>query len=224
VDQLGARDGMHAIDSRILPSFLQEIDALHSVDRLILVGATNRPDLLDEALLRPGRFGDREYRISRPRTRQATREILSCYLTADLPYQSNDKNGKGPPEAIIEDVLSALFAPNGDLSSLGTLHFREGSTKPVTPAMVMSGALIKGAAEEAKRRSCLRGTKGEPLGVSSADLLAGFDRELTTVVERLTPPAARRLLDLPPDCDVVKIEKRRASAPRKHDYLGTVGH
>ena len=54
VDHLGSRGGVNEIDSRILPSFLHEIDELRSVDRVLLVGSTNRPDLLDEALMRSG--------------------------------------------------------------------------------------------------------------------------------------------------------------------------
>ena len=145
MDHLGARNGFDSIDSRILPTFLQEIDALLSVDRLLLVGATNRPDLVDDALLRQERFGSRVYHIPRPGTRQATCEILECYLTEDLPYRQNGNGRKSPAASVIGDALSALYAPNGEFSTLAKLHFRDGSTKPVTPAMVMSGALIKSA-------------------------------------------------------------------------------
>ena len=220
MDHLGARNGFDSIDSRILPTFLQEIDALLSVDRLLLVGATNRPDLVDDALLRQERFGSRVYHIPRPGTRQATCEILECYLTEDLPYRQNGNGRKSPAASVIGDALSALYAPNGEFSTLAKLHFRDGSTKPVTPAMVMSGALIKSATDGAKRRSCLRSVKGGPVGIASEDLLASFDRELSSVVERLKPGPSLRLLDLPSDWDVVRVEvSRREKDPRKYEYV-----
>ena len=58
-----------------------------------------------------------------------------------------------PIASMIGVALSALYAPNGEFSTLAKLHFRDGSTKPVTPAMLMSRALIKSATDGAKRRS-----------------------------------------------------------------------
>ena len=102
--------------------------------------------------------------------------------------------------------MSALYAPNGELSALARLHFRDGSTEPLTPAMLMSGALIENATLDAKRRSCFRQLAGEPPGISTPDLLAAFERELMDIVVRLTPGPSMRMLELPPDMDVVKVE------------------
>ncbi len=215
VDHLGSRGGVNEIDSRILPSFLHEIDELRSVDRVLLVGSTNRPDLLDEALMRSGRFGGRQYAIPRPGTRQATTDILARYLTEDLPY----REAAGGRRSMIEQAVSALYAPNGELATLATLHFRSGATRPVTPGALMSGALIEAATEEAKRRSCHRARLGEPAGRGGDDLHAPTDMQRTTVIDRRRTRTPRRLLDLPPDLDVVKVERAsRGTRARRYTF------
>jgi proteasome-associated ATPase len=210
MDHLGSRDHRLAgeVDARLLPSFLQEIDGV-TTHRMMLVGATNREDLLDEALLRPGRFG-KLFRFTRP-TRQQAREILLRHLTADVPVQHNGDGQVEAIRALTENVLATLYAPNGELSTLATLTFRDGSRRPLTSAQIMSGALIAAAVEQAKRRSCLRVLNGGPEGIRSEDLHAALDRELSGICARLKPgPSLQQMLDLPPDRDVVRIELRRS--------------
>jgi proteasome-associated ATPase len=215
MDHLGSRDHRAAgeVDARLLPCFLQEIDAVRT-HRLLLLGATNREDLLDEALLRPGRFG-RTVRVGRPDRAQA-REIFRRYLTTGVPVH---QNGGGPAETIhdlIEDLLSALYAPNGDLSRLATLTFRDGSQLPLTASHIMSGALIAAAVEQGKRRGCFRALKGGPGAIGIEDLRAAVRRELDSICERLKPgPTLQQMLDLPPDRDVVKVERCRPQEQRR---------
>ena len=223
IDHLGSRgDSLStAIDTRVLPAFLHEIDGLEGLDRVLLIGATNRPDLLDEALLRPGRFGDKVFRIPRP-NREAAREIFRKYLVPELPYYStNGKTGQDLTAAMIEAALAALYAPNGENSTLATLTFRDGSRRPLTAPQVMSGALIANAVAEAKRRSCLRAVRSGPVGLTTADLLAAMDRELWSIAQRLKPgPALQQLLDLPQDLDVVKVEVHpQRREPRSFAYI-----
>jgi proteasome-associated ATPase len=209
MDHLGSRDHRLAgeVDARLLPCFLQEIDAV-TTHQMMLVGATNREDLLDEALLRPGRFG-RLFRFTRP-TREQAKEILLRHLSADVPVQHN---GDGPEEAIrtlSENLLCTLYAPNGELATLATMTFRDGSRRPLTSAQIMSGALIAAAVEQAKRRSCLRALHGGPEGIGAEDLHAALHSELSAICARLKPgPSLQQMLDLPPDRDVVRIDLYR---------------
>jgi proteasome-associated ATPase len=206
MDHLGSRDHRAAgdVDARLLPCFLQEIDAIRT-PRLLLLGATNREDLLDEALLRPGRFG-RTFRIGRP-NRLQTREIFRRYLTADLPMRHNGHGGSELIQHLIEDLLSALYAPNGEFARLATLTFRDGSRLPLGASQIVSGALIAAAVEQGKRRGCFRALDGGPGDIDGDDLRAALRRELSAICMRLKPGLAlQQMLDLPPDRDVVKVE------------------
>ncbi len=221
VDHLGARgDGVStAIDSRVLPAFLHEIDGLEALNRVALIGSTNRPDLLDEALLRSGRFGDKVFRIPRP-SREAAREIFRKHLSPELPFHTNGKGGAAAAEQMIEAALSAIYAPNGENHTLATLTFRDGSRKPLTAEQVMSGALIGNAVREAKGRSCRRAMKNGAAGIAAADLLAALDRQLSGIAQRLKPGAAlQQMLDLPQDLDVVKVEAHARMQEKSYEYL-----
>lgn len=222
IDHLGARgDSISTvIDSRVLPAFLHEIDGLEALDRVLLIGATNRPDLLDEALLRSGRFGDKIFRIPRP-GREAAREIFRKHLVPELPFYANGNGSEGAAEAMIEAALTAIYSPNGEGYTLATLTFRDGSRKPLIAPQVMSGALIANAVREAKQRSCRRALRGGPVGITATDLLTAIDRELSSIAQRLKPgPALYQMLDLPQDLDVVKVEVHPSrKEPRSYEYL-----
>ena len=71
------------IESTIVPQFLSEIDGVESLRDVIVIGASNRQDLIDPAVLRPGRL-DIKIKIPRP-DEQGAKDILGKYLTADLP-------------------------------------------------------------------------------------------------------------------------------------------
>jgi hypothetical protein len=125
----------------------------------------------------------------------------------DLPLQQNGGDLAETIHTLIENLLSALYAPNGELSRLATLTFRDGSKQSLTAGQIMSGALIAAAVEQGKRRGCFRALQGGPPNVCADDLHAAMRRELRALCERLKPGLAlQQLLNLPPDRDVVKIE------------------
>ena len=220
MDHLGSRDHRMAgeIDARLLPCFLQEIDAVRT-HRLLLLGATNREDLLDEALLRPGRFG-RMFRIGRP-TRGQARAIFRRYLTADLPVRQNGHGASDTIHRLVEDLLSALYAPNGEFARLAILTFRDGSRVPLSAGQILSGALIAAAVEQGKRRGCFRALDGGPGDIDEDDLRFALRRELSAICARLKPGLSlQQMLDLPPDRDVVKVEPcMPGEQPRRAQYL-----
>ena len=215
MDTLGSRDHQMAeIDARLMPCFLQEVDSIRN-PRIMLIGATNMESRLDEALIRPGRFGA-IHRVSRPNREQA-RQIFGCHLAADLPLA----DGEAP--AMIEQALAATYAPNGELATLATLTFRDGTRRPLTAPQVMSGALIAAVVNRAKRRGCFRGLDGGPAGIASADLMESLAVELSAIAGRLRPGAAlTQMLGLPQDMDVVRVDPRPADAPLRAQFLRAV--
>lgn len=81
------------IENTIVPQLLSEIDGVEALENVIVIGASNREDMIDPAILRPGRL-DVKIKIERPDL-EAAREILSKYLTADLPIHPDDLNEHG---------------------------------------------------------------------------------------------------------------------------------
>jgi SpoVK/Ycf46/Vps4 family AAA+-type ATPase len=215
LDSIGTTRGRagSAVDDRVLQAFAAELDGVLSQrnHNILMIGATNRRESLDPALLRPGRFGDKEIRVGRPGM-SAARAILAKHLTPGINYALN---GSGGPSAtrdhIIDATVSRLYAPNGE-SDLCSLIFRDGSQRPVKPADLMSGASLAKIAHAARERACWREVTTHSQGVRIEDLFAAVDRELDRLSRILTPANAREhLVGLPDDLDVVKVER---SGPR----------
>ncbi|MDR4468960.1 MAG: AAA family ATPase [Nitrospira sp.] len=225
-DHFGSRDGVgHDVDARILPTLLHEVDSLQSVPNIFLIGATNRPDLMDDALLRPGRFGDRAVSVPRP-NRSAAQAIFRVHLPVDLAYAIDDEAAPELRETVMTHLLSQVYAPNGELAHLGQLTFRDGSRKPLEASQLMSGALIANAVTEVKHRSCMRVLDGRPAAITLQDLADALHQELMGLASRLKPGAGlKQQLDLPSDLDVVRIElntterNMQQTAWRQADHL-----
>ena len=72
------------INNTLVPMFCSEMDGIESLRDVVIILASNRPDLIDPAVLRPGRI-DRKIKVARP-DREAAAEILKVYLTEQLPF------------------------------------------------------------------------------------------------------------------------------------------
>ena len=97
------------VETTIVPQLLSEIDGVEGLEHVIVIGATNREDMIDPAILRPGRL-DVKIKIERPDA-EASRDIFRKYLTADLPLHADDlaEHG-GSPEATVEAMIEATVA------------------------------------------------------------------------------------------------------------------
>ncbi len=209
------------IDSRTLTTFLSELDGLQQTDNILVIGATNREDLIDPALKRPQRFGDSIFRLPRP-DRQAAMEIFGKYLKSDLPFYNNGKKAKGREKAaeIIEAAIAHLYAPNSPRQVIATLTFRDGSKREVQPCDVISGALIENTVRKASYASCTRSLEGRG-GITKADVLDAIDEELDSIARQLKHSwTIRDWLDLDQDADVVKVDVTPTrSNTRMHHYV-----
>lgn len=210
------------IDSRTMTTFLSELDGLESTENILVVGATNREDLIDPALKRPKRFGDRIFRIERP-NQQAAAEIFSKYLHPDLPYyycNGRRLSGKQMAEEIIETAVNHLYGPNSPRAKIATLTFRNGAKEEVRPADVVSGAMIENTVRKASYKSCVRALDGQE-GITLEDVLDALDDELDSIAEQLKDiRTLHAWLDIDRDMDVVKVEIHPAnSTTRPYQYV-----
>jgi proteasome-associated ATPase len=202
IDAIGRRRGSDmgsTATDRILATFLSQLDGISQVNNLIVIGATNRADVLDGGLTRPGRLGDVRIRIGTP-NRQGARAILSRYLGNGLPLA-------GGAERLVETLLSRIYSPRSDFAELLRVTLRDGRKIAVGARDLVSGALfenlVRSAAEEAAEREMLTGA----VGVSEDDLMQALERAMHGLALTLTPANIRsHTMRLPQDVDPVGVE------------------
>jgi proteasome-associated ATPase len=205
IDAIGRRRGtdLGGAPDRILATFLAQLDGMQQVGNVIVIGATNRADILDAGLVRPGRLGDLRLRIPPP-TRAAARAILLRYLSG-LPLS-------GDAGELAEALLSRVYSPRGEYAELARVTLRDGRKVPVAGRDLASGAMLENvvrvAAEEAADREAQTGSGG----VSEDDLAAALDRELRGAAALLSPGNVRGYVPrLPQDIDPVAVEVVRGA-------------
>lgn len=139
------------MEATIVPQFLAELDGLQSLENVVVIGATNREDLIDPAILRPGRL-DRKIRIPRP-DRQAAKEIFSKYLTADLPIEACHLDTLGEAQKavqwMIDESVEELYSSKTE-NELIEITFADGSRKTLYTKDLCSGAIIENVVNRAK--------------------------------------------------------------------------
>ena len=139
------------MEATIVPQFLSELDGLEGLENVVVIGATNREDLIDPAILRPGRL-DRKIRIPRP-DRQAAAEILTKYLTADLPIEARHLDTLGDPQTavqwMIDEAVEELYGSKIE-NELIEITFTDGSRKTLYTKDLCSGAIIENIINRAK--------------------------------------------------------------------------
>src|SRR5438132_492598 len=108
--------GISDVETTIVPQFLTELDGVEGLRNVVVIGASNRPDLIDPAILRPGRL-DVKIKIDRP-DRVAAGDIFRKYLTSDLPIAAAEaRQHGGVPTALgtmIESALEAMYSRDED--------------------------------------------------------------------------------------------------------------
>lgn len=150
------------METTIVPQLLTELDGVEDLGNVIVIGASNREDMIDPAILRPGRL-DVKIEISRPDA-AASMDILSKYLTDDLPLDSSEVAAHGGDRSATTATMIA--------ASVATLFHDDES------ARYMSGALLRNVVDRAKTRAIKHHVGGGDKGLSTAHLLAASDQEL----------------------------------------------
>jgi proteasome-associated ATPase len=225
---LGTRRSMRSfnINNTLVPMFCAEMDGIESLRDVVIILASNRPDLIDPAVLRPGRI-DRKIKVARP-DRQGAAEILKVYLTADLPYGASPDVGDGTQtaarDALIEDVIGRLFLRH-DANRLLAVRLRNGHTKILYRADMVSGAILAAIVRRAKERAIERALQGaSESGITADDLFEAINEEYREG-EVLPPDDAAeewlKLLDHHPE-QVVGISSFRRGRQTEERLLGQI--
>jgi len=168
-----------SILSTLVPMFCTEMDGIESLNEVVIILASNRADLIDPAILRPGRI-DRKIKVSRP-DREAAREIYRIYLSEDLPYDPElVKRMDGVPPAIahlIDRVVETQFSRKDENRFLDVI-LRSGKRDTLYRGDLVSGAIIASVVERAKELAIKRAiTTMVEEGISESDLLVSLNTE-----------------------------------------------
>ncbi|MBS1706799.1 MAG: AAA family ATPase [Armatimonadetes bacterium] len=216
------------ISNTVVPQFCAEMDGLVSLENVVLVITTNRPDYIDPAILRPERI-DRKVKISRP-DKEATRSILSIYLHQDLPLDPDlvkeyDGEESCARKALIESTLAYLWRESRESEFL-TISLRNGSFETLHYHDLLSGALIKSVVDRAKDMAIRRAIDQmvNEVGLRQSDMVEAIDAEYRE--NEIFPKNDQiedwlKLIDIEPEFVVDVKPTRTASQPRKnrHDVV-----
>ena len=166
------------IESTIVPQLLAEIDGVESLKNVIVVGASNREDLIDPAILRPGRL-DVKIKIERPDER-AAKDIFHKYLTPTLPISKSEIEEHGSVEdaitTIIDATVDAMYSVADDNRFL-EVTYANGDKEVLYFKDFSSGAMIENIVRRAKKMAIKRRIAGGVKGVGGGDLLNAIHQE-----------------------------------------------
>jgi proteasome-associated ATPase len=167
------------IESTIVPQFLSEIDGVERLRNVIVIGASNRQDLIDPAVLRAGRL-DVKIKISRPDV-NAAREIFSKYLATDLPYADEEVSRHGGDrkmfvERLISMTVEGMYATSEENKFL-EVTYANGEKETLYFKDFASGALIEGIVSRAKKYAIKRVIANETKGIRADDLMRAVREE-----------------------------------------------
>jgi len=141
------------VENTIVPQLLSEIDGVESLENVIVIGASNREDMIDPAILRPGRL-DVKIKIERPDA-EAARDIFSKYLTADLPLHEEDLREHGADrdatvEAMRQRAVERMYSETEENRFL-EVTYANGDKEVLYFRDFNSGAMIQNIVDRAKK-------------------------------------------------------------------------
>lgn len=152
------------METTVVPQLLTELDGVESLSNVIIIGATNREELIDPAILRPGRL-DVKIRVERP-DKQAARDVFARHLKQNIPTAE-------PIDSLINNAVDHLYADNPYVE----LSLIDGSTEILHYRDFVSGAIIANIVDRAKKCAIKDHIAGRHSGVASEHLIAAIDTE-----------------------------------------------
>ncbi len=168
------------MESTIVPQLLAEIDGVETLRNVIVIGASNREDLIDPAILRPGRL-DVKIKIERP-DQEAAAQIFARYLTPDLPLNEEEVASLGggdrakTVQAIIERTVSEMYRADEENQFL-EVTYQNGDKEVMYYKDFSSGAMIENIVRRAKKLAIKRVIAGQGRGIRTQDMLDSIKQE-----------------------------------------------
>ena len=168
------------MESTIVPQLLAEIDGVEGLRNVIVIGATNREDLIDPAILRPGRL-DVKIKIKRP-DENAARQIFARYLTDDLPVSQSDIENLGggdikiAVQKMVDQAVDEMYATTDDNQFL-EVTYQNGEKEIMYFKDFSSGAMIENIVRRAKKLAIKRLIDSGSKGICLQDLMESIHQE-----------------------------------------------
>ncbi|TCC15250.1 MULTISPECIES: proteasome ATPase [Kribbella] len=141
------------VENTIVPQLLSEIDGVEGLENVLVIGASNREDMIDPAILRPGRL-DVKIKIERPDA-EAARDIFSKYLTANLPLHVDDLgefggDRQGCVDGMIQRTVERMYT-EADENRFLEVTYANGDKEVLYFKDFNSGAMIQNIVDRAKK-------------------------------------------------------------------------
>ncbi|MFN2613447.1 MAG: proteasome ATPase [Actinomycetota bacterium] len=167
------------VENTIVPQLLAEIDGVETLSNVIVIGASNREDMIDPAILRPGRL-DVKIKIERP-DRDGAREIFQIYLQPDLPLDVDELKAAGGDRAeyvrrMIEVTIEQMYSDDESNRFL-EVTYANGDKEVLYFKDFNSGAMIENVVRRAKKEAIKRFLEENKKGLRTGDLIKAIRDE-----------------------------------------------
>ncbi|SFD39695.1 proteasome ATPase [Streptomyces aidingensis] len=162
------------VENTIVPQLLSEIDGVEGLENVIVIGASNREDMIDPAILRPGRL-DVKIKIERPDA-EAAKDIFSKYLTPTLPIHEDDLrehqgSADAAVDAMIQTVVEQMYSETEENRFL-EVTYANGDKEVLYFKDFNSGAMIQNIVDRAKKMAIKDFLDKDQKGLRVSHLLA----------------------------------------------------
>jgi len=167
------------VENTIVPQLLSELDGVETLKNVIVIGASNREDLIDPAILRPGRL-DVKIKIERPNGDQAA-DIMSKYLTANVPIHPEEVARAGGDlgatvHRMVQVTVERMYATSDENRFL-EVTYASGDKETLYFKDFNSGAMIENIVRRAKKEAIKRFLSTGEKGIKGEDLLLAIRDE-----------------------------------------------
>jgi proteasome-associated ATPase len=167
------------VETTIVPQLLAEIDGVEGLKNVIVIGASNRQDLIDPAILRPGRL-DVKIKIERP-DQAAADDIFHKYLTTEIPIAPEEiRDSGGDAQAAVDRMIQGTIESMYSLSEENRfleVTYANGDKEVLYFKDFSSGAMIESVVRRAKKLALKRYIGGGPKGITADDLVSAVREE-----------------------------------------------